>query len=128
LKKKTEFQIKFYSFGVKEKEKEDFLKEGDMFGNTVLLSILTHPFFMRHSVKEKKADEVLETAMHSYTIQELKWKSKIQIHHFFPGRIHIFESQIHFKYLDVCKPAFPQGKPDNQFLDTETRGTLYCLA
>lgn len=78
--KQTEFKIRFSSVGVKEKEKEDFLKEGDMFGETVLLFILTHHFFMRHSVKEKrnKADEVFGMTIESYASQESKWKVKIK--------------------------------------------------
>lgn len=42
--------------------------------------------------------------------------------------IHIFESQIHFKYLDSHNSVFPQGKLEGQFLGMEVIRTLYCLA
>lgn len=91
VEKETELKIRFSSFGVKEKEKKDFLKEGNMFGKTVLLFIIIQPFLMRQSVKEmrNKADEVFEMTIDSYASQESKWKSKNQIRHFPPGRIHI---------------------------------------
>lgn len=35
----------------------------------------------------------------------------------------VLSTQIHFTYLEICNSAFHQGKPEDQFLDTEARRT-----